>query len=562
MDDLADVWVTSATVRAPSHPARFGDPDRPEHFAVLATRLQATARVLAWGAIVTGLLVLCGYALQVAALVRVLPGLPPMYPNAALGFVAGGVGVLAAVSPIRRTRPLAVAGAAVIGGIGIITMGLHLAQAGPTWVEILWPDDPVVAPTTPVPGRPVAETCASFTLLGAALVLMGVRRAPRVAQALALGALTIGASAVFGYVIGVDRSRLGTSLVGVGMALHTGLGIALLGAAILLSRPTSGIVGTLTSAGPGGRLGRRLVAAVVAAPLLLSAMAAWLFEGLPDDSLALSFVTVVQVGILGALAMVPAIAIDQLDRVAAQARRDTRQVVETAQARDEVHRTIGAELLVNASAPAGWGLAVRQEPAYGMLAGDAVEILHDEHRLLVAVIDVAGHGTGPALQAYRMRVEMGVLWARGVPIDGLVAHLDHTVAHLGTIATGVFVDIDLRSGWTRYVNAGHPAPALVHDGKVTAWERTGPLLGLGGATRRVVETALRRGDVFVAFTDGLSEARRERGTQLGDDVIRRLIGQWAHEGPDAVADVCVNAAREHTGDRLADDAVVVALRRD
>lgn len=553
--------VTSAELRVPAAAApRVGDPDRPEHLGGLAGRLQIASRALALCALATGALVLLGYAARSSTLIRVFPGLPPMYPNAALGFVGGGIGAIAAASPLRRARPVALAGAALIGGIGLVTLGLHIAQAGPTWVEGLWPDHPVVAATTDVGGRPVAETCVAFILLGGGIALAGLRRAPRVGQALALGALAVGASAVFGYVIGVDRSTLGTPFVGIGMAIHTGGGIAMLGAAILVCRPIVGIVGTWTSAGLGGRLGRRLVAAVVAAPLVLSALAAWMSKVLPDDGLALSFVTVVQVGALGALAMVPASAIDELDRVAAQARRESRQVAETARARDEVRRTIGAQLLPTASAPAGWELAIRQEPAYGMLAGDAMEVLHDEHRLLVAVIDVAGHGTGPALQAYRLRVELAALWSQGVPIDRMVDRLDRTVAQLGTIATGVVLEVEVRTGRARYVNAGHPAPALVRDGRVTEWPRTGPLLGVRGV-RRVVETILHRDDVFVAFTDGLSEARHARGPLLGDDVIRRLIGQWAHDGPEVVAAACLDAARAHTGDRLADDAVIVALRR-
>lgn len=540
---------------------KVGDPDRPERYTGFASRLLVTARVLAAFAVATGALVLAGYVLRIAWLVRLAPSLPPMYPNAALAFIAAGGAVLFASSGVRRRRVVSLAGAAVTGTIAGVSLALHVGSVGPTWFEGLWPDDPVVAATTPVAGRPAVETCVGLLALSAAIVLVGRRRGARTGQALGLAAMSIGAAAVFGYAIGVDRTVLGTSLVGVGMALHTGVGIAVLGLAVLFARPATGIVGSLTSAGPGGRLGRRLVVAVVAAPLVLSALAAWLVRVVPDEALVQSFVTVLQVGALGALAMVPATAIDELDRVAAQAQREARQYEETVRARDEVRRTIGAELLATATAPAGWDVAIRQEPAYGMLAGDAVEVLHDEHRLLVALIDVAGHGTGPALQAYRLRVELGALWSRAASLEEIVVRLDRSLLALGTIATGVFVDIDVRTGAARYVNAGHPAPALVHDGRVTTWDRTGPLLGLERDGRGIGEAELQRGDVFVAFTDGLSEARHLRGPQLGDDVIRRLIGQWAREGPDAVADACLNAAKEHTGDRLADDALVVALRR-
>jgi hypothetical protein len=218
------------------------------------------------GVAALGATVLLGYAFRVEQIVELAPTLPPMYPNAALGFLAGGLGVRMAGNRSGVGRMVALVGAAVLVTVGAVSLALTVADVGPTAFEGLWPDDEFVTATTEVAGRPVAETCIAFLFLGVGLALTAARRALRVAQGCALAAATVGLAAVLGFVIGVDRAALGRSLIGIGMALHTGIGITVLGLALLLVRPDVGLLAQLTSAGPGGRLGRRLLLVAIASP--------------------------------------------------------------------------------------------------------------------------------------------------------------------------------------------------------------------------------------------------------------------------------------------------------
>jgi hypothetical protein len=204
----------------------------------------------------------------------------------------------------------------------------------------------------------------------------------------------------------------------------------------------------------------------------------------PDALLAQSILTVVQAGALGALVMVPAAAIDHLDRAASEAARLARRQLEAEIARDDVVRIVADQLIGAPSAPEGWDLAVRQEPAVGELAGDVIDVVvvDDDQTMLVVMIDVAGHGTGPALQGYRLRVEMVALWREGLSPAAILARVNRTVLALDTIASAVVMEVQLQTGDLTYANAGHPAPAHWSTGELATWERTGPMLGLVSGT--------------------------------------------------------------------------------
>jgi signal transduction histidine kinase len=535
-------------------------PDRPGSLYRLSEVLSRTSAVLAVLVVALGLVVLAGFVVRSAAVVRLRPGLPPMYPNAAIGFVAGGGALLAA--RLRRTAAVRVAatGAAVTGVIGAVGLALNIAMVGRTWYDAIWPHDPFVAATTPVGGRPAAETCVAFMFLGAALWMLAWHRAPRAMQGCSLAAAAIGFAALIGYAIGVDRADTGRSFVTVGMALHTAIGISALAVAAFVSRPREGLVGVLTSGGLVGRLSRRMMLLLFAAPFLLAAVSELLLRTV-DESLAQSILSVVQVAFIGVIVLIPAAAIEDLDRVAVDARRAVRRAEETLAVRDELIAQLTAELRSPVPEIDGWEIAIEQEPAVGELPADTSAVMGDGSSALIAVIDVAGHGPGPALDAFRLSVELDVMHAeRALP--AVAGRLNDAVIRLHTTASAFIGRVDLSTGSLTYLNAGHPPAIQVRAGEVTTLGPTGPIFGLPGRVAAVAQAVLDPGDLLVVYTDGLSEARDPAtGSLLGDDGIRALVRASSRESAALVARVCVDRAREQSQGRLDDDALALALRR-
>jgi len=66
----------------------------------------------------------------------------------------------------------------------------------------------------------------------------------------------------------------------------------------------------------------------------------------------------------------------------------------------------------------------------------------------------------------------------------------------------------------------------------------------------------------VICTDGIEEARAPDRRPLGDQLIVELVAAYADVASQRVADAIVDAALEHSGARLSDDALVVVLRKD
>ena len=106
--------------------------------------------------------------------------------------------------------------------------------------------------------------------------------------------------------------------------------------------------------------------------------------------------------------------------------------------------------------------------------------------------------------------------------------------------------------------AGHPPPLLRQNGTVVELDVEGPLLGAGlhlGPERREVVVDLDPGDVLLLYTDGLTEARRDRAFFDGAGLVTALEG--ASGGAGDLADAVVSAVHAHVGGAIDDDAAAL-----
>ncbi len=534
--------------------------DRPGHRATTALRLERLGKFAAASASLIGAAVLVGYATRHPSVVRLAPGLPPMYPNAAVGLLCAGIAVITS-RHAAAWRWVAAAATVVVGVIGVVGLWLNVGDHAATRFD-LFPDDFIDA-TTPVGGRPVVETCLAFILLAGALGSLTARRLPVLGQVLAMAGLSVGLSAVVGYVLGVDRTSLGSSLVYVGMALHTGVGIALVGAAIIMIRPNVGFVAQLLDGGVGGTLTRRTTLTIVCAPLVLIALGAFLSKVLPTAELSQSVFSVLQVSVLGAAVLIPAGLLASTERQLRDQLDASRREAEHGEDATTVMEAIAGEMAVVVPDVPGWETAMRYQPATGHLAGDSVQVHHrfePDPATLVVIIDIAGHDAHSAVVAYGLRVHIAALWESGVTLQHLVESVNSKVMRRGTIATGVLFAVADGSQRVDFVNCGHPPPLHVRGDHSTTWARTSPLLGIAGSQFNVETYDVVPGDLIVAYTDGLIEARNASGEELGENTIHRVVQMYRDRPPETIADACMDAALQHARARLTDDALVVVAR--
>ncbi len=114
----------------------------------------------------------------------------------------------------------------------------------------------------------------------------------------------------------------------------------------------------------------------------------------------------------------------------------------------------------------------------------------------------------------------------------------------------------------RLAVAGHPLPLLrVGDAPPRTVGAAGRPLGIEAECRFTEEAALLcPGATLVLYTDGATEARDDRGHQLGDDGLLRVVEGAPSDAEGTVAAVAAAVEAQLRGSRHeADDLVVLAL---
>jgi len=216
-----------------------------------------------------GAMVLAGWAFDSEVLKSVVPGLIAMKPNAALGFVLGGL-ALGSIRPARPGNRLAAGLAGSVAAIGAATLFEYLTGVD-LGIDQALAREPPGAKGSLNPGRMHPTTAFDFALLGAATLLIAAGRGCRTAHAMALLAALVAGSALIGYAYGL-RQFHGLAVYNQ-MALHTTIGMLAMAVGVLTARPGSGLMGAIADDGAGGLMARRLLPVAILLPFTLDGLA-------------------------------------------------------------------------------------------------------------------------------------------------------------------------------------------------------------------------------------------------------------------------------------------------
>lgn len=214
----------------------------------------------------------------------------------------------------------------------------------------------------------------------------------------------------------------------------------------------------------------------------------------------------------------------------------------------------------------GTGLraSARMEPAREV-GGDFYDIIRaGNDRIVVVVGDVSGKGV-PAALFMAVSTTLARVIARDHDCPGRILALvnnalveQNTQTMFVTMACAV---INLSKGTLRYASAGHPSPVLLRQGLPPSlpFDSTGPMVGVFPDEEfSSEEHPFQRGDGYVFYTDGVTEAMNDSGELFGN---QRLLGSLDSQG--LPLDSLHNAVRAHAaGHPQSDDITIVTVSRD
>lgn len=215
----------------------------------------------------------------------------------------------------------------------------------------------------------------------------------------------------------------------------------------------------------------------------------------------------------------------------------------------------------------GWSLWLFSRPA-NEVGGDLVDYIGIRgDRLGVVLADVTGKGLTAALLMAKLQATIRALAPDASSVSGLLTKVNeiiHRDSPRSIFASLLYVEITPSADMLRFANAGHHPPILLRKEGLTEMPKGETAIGLTDQTSyNEHRITLQTGEVFLAYSDGLTEARNERGDFYGTERLRAVLAQQSGRPADAIGESLVSAVERFIGERRAfDDISLIILRRD
>lgn len=210
-----------------------------------------------------------------------------------------------------------------------------------------------------------------------------------------------------------------------------------------------------------------------------------------------------------------------------------------------------------------WGHSVPAEE----VGGDLYDFLPVSERTLgIAVADSSGHGLPAALQARDVITGLRVVVEEDLKIVKGMEKLNRVISRgsLSSRFISLFYGEIETNGNLLYVNAGHPPPIFVRDGKIKLLSKGGMILGPNATAQyEMGYIFVRKGSTLVLYSDGITEAQKPEADELlGVRRLARLIKNNATRPAKEIGEAIFELADTFSGGApLQDDRTVVVLRR-
>jgi PAS domain S-box-containing protein len=209
------------------------------------------------------------------------------------------------------------------------------------------------------------------------------------------------------------------------------------------------------------------------------------------------------------------------------------------------------------------GIYVKCFPA-DKVGGDVLELLEvGEKKLLLFLADVTGHGIPAAMTANTLKMLFREIAKKETSPAAICEYLNRVMSGiiLPDDIIAVFCGLaDLKSMTLTYYLSGLPFPLILRNQSPLFLKPTGLPLGIFDSLDvNSQETALKKGDIFIAFTDGVTEVKSSEGRLFGSKGVKKSITEkTAPDANTAVDNIIKESLRFHHKEKFQDDVIVLA----
>ncbi|MBD3373521.1 SpoIIE family protein phosphatase [candidate division KSB1 bacterium] len=190
----------------------------------------------------------------------------------------------------------------------------------------------------------------------------------------------------------------------------------------------------------------------------------------------------------------------------------------------------------------------------------------DNNHVALTVADVSGKGVGASLLMANLQASIKSLANHHDDLGKMVA-LINNIIHANTgfdkFITFFYSEIDLENRTLTYINAGHNPPYLFHEnGEFEILDVGGLLLGMmPDMPYESATVPIRKNDVLVMFTDGVTEAKNAQDEEFEEWRLEELLAKNLDQSMSELVESILLEMKKFSGDEpQADDITLLAAK--
>jgi sigma-B regulation protein RsbU (phosphoserine phosphatase) len=209
--------------------------------------------------------------------------------------------------------------------------------------------------------------------------------------------------------------------------------------------------------------------------------------------------------------------------------------------------------IAGASIPAVW------------TSGDYFDFLSfQDGSMAVAIADVSGHGTGPALLMSATRAFLRALAVSHCDVGKILTIANKTISEdvsEGRFVTLFLARVDPLARQLNYASAGHDGFLIDTAGEVKTMRSDAPPLGAvpGVAFDAMPPVEMKPGDIVLLVSDGIPETESPQGEQFGDNRTVEVVYSNRHKPSAEIVDCLLERVRQFAGNAPQQDDITAVV---
>ena len=215
----------------------------------------------------------------------------------------------------------------------------------------------------------------------------------------------------------------------------------------------------------------------------------------------------------------------------------------------------------------GWSVWLYSRPA-NSVGGDMVDLIPvDGTNFGIVLGDVSGKELGAALYMVKLQSTLRALASDSVSLSDLGSKINrifHRDSESNRFATMVYASLKKEHGDLNILNAGHLPPLIMSEGKLSELGKGSPALGIKNTSRYKEEKVkLKKGDYFIIYSDGVSEASNDDGEFYGTGRFKDAILKNNNLSPQEMGRTLISGVNHFVGNnKFYDDLSIIILRKE